>query len=208
MASYGTVHSRIELHCTPITTAQRKKQRLHLTNGGQSRGVAESLWRLIRCPARDVEQPSRPRSSECVALHRVQESRVAQGFLNIIVEPLRTIRARMKCSHECRDKVVGRFSRARTRRKKFLQIRSQDRVPPQIRCAVGRIGDRDSHASVAARTRLQHSACRARAIATAPAGHCGAAMARQSSRKSCARRSDLQLALEQIIDRLRVGLAT
>jgi len=183
MASYGTVHSRIELHCTPITTAQRKKQRLHLTNGGQSRGVGESLWRLIRCP-------------------------VAQGFLNIIVEPLRTIRARMKCSHECRDKVVGRFSRARTRRKKFLQIRSQDRVPPQIRCAVGRIGDRDSHASVAARTRLQHSACRARAIATAPAGHCGAAMARQSSRKSCARRSDLQLALEQIIDRLRVGLAT
>ena len=35
-----------------------------------------------------------------------------------------------------------------------------------------------------------------------------AAMARQSSRKSCARRSDLQFALEQIIDRLRVGLAT
>src|SRR5215469_18082307 len=165
MASCGTVHSRIELHCTPITTAQRKKQRLHLTNGGQSRGVAERLWRLTPCPVRGVEQPSRPRSSERIALHRVQESRVAQGFLNTIVEPLRAVRARVKCSHACRDKVAGRFPRAPTRRKKILQIRSQDRVPPQIRCAVGRIGDSDSLLSVAMCTSLQRPTWRARAVA-------------------------------------------
>ncbi|HEX3578595.1 MAG TPA: hypothetical protein VHY33_08535, partial [Thermoanaerobaculia bacterium] len=37
MAIIGTVQSRIDMHCAPITTAQRKKQRIRLTNGGQQR---------------------------------------------------------------------------------------------------------------------------------------------------------------------------
>jgi hypothetical protein len=202
------VHSRIELHCTPITTAQRKKQRLHLTNGGQSRGAAERLWRLSPRPARSFEQPSRLRSSARIASCRVRESRMAQRFLNILVGHLCVVVAHAKCSHHCRDKLAGRFPRVRTRRKKFLQIRSRDRVPPQIRCAVGRIGDSDSLACVPMRARPHRPMWQARALATAPADQSDAAMARQPSRKSCARSSDLQLALEQIIDRLRVGLAT
>jgi hypothetical protein len=72
---------------------------------------------------------------------------------------------------------------------------------------VDRIGDSDSRASVAVRGRPHRRMGHVRAVATAAAGHSGAAIAWQSSRKSCARCSHLQLALEQIIDRLRVDLA-
>jgi hypothetical protein len=72
VASYGTVHSRIELHYTPITTPQRKKQRLHLADervrfrrrvrGGSRRALCSFRCRVDnrwhRCPRSRPQWPA------------------------------------------------------------------------------------------------------------------------------------------------------
>jgi hypothetical protein len=70
------------VHCAPITTAQRKKQRIRLTNGGQRASVASNGRRvdsLIRACAMCARAfiASRDRS-----FRRIKENAAAQAFLS------------------------------------------------------------------------------------------------------------------------------
>src|SRR5262249_311805 len=103
MAISVSVQSRIDMHCTPITTAQRKKQRIRLTNGGQRASAASNdrrAWSFIRACA--VAAKASAAHHHC-NLRCVEEMPVAHAFLSLSEQILRRRRAAHRlCEHAVR----------------------------------------------------------------------------------------------------------
>jgi hypothetical protein len=123
MAIIGTVQSRIDMHCAPITTAQRKKQRIRLTNGGQQRSAmtsdrrADSLFDACAAPA-SASTARRSRDFRCI-----EETPVAQRLL-FTSRQLPHVCARASGdANAWRDDAMKRSTAFRAARKKIFHRR-------------------------------------------------------------------------------------
>jgi hypothetical protein len=151
-ALHSDYYSTTQKTATPLnewwTISRRRREppAPHSTPGARRRTTIASMIERARCMTSSARKPL----GTGVSQHRCRASPRRPRTREVL--------ARMP--RQARRTISAGSNPA----KKILQIRSQDRVPPRIRCAVGRIGDGDSLASVAMRTSLHHPTCRARAV--------------------------------------------
>ena len=108
------------MHCAPITTAPRKKQRIRLTNGGQRRSAATHHRRsalLIRACAMRMTSPLARRSHD---FRRIKETPAPQAFLRRSGKCGEIARNSSPSSQHDQDEAMIRFAACRAAHKKIF----------------------------------------------------------------------------------------